>query len=340
MQASIRLHGKVFLQDSSTKNFSIRMRPILVSLISISWLLGISSCHRERSHSHPKAVPVKEAGKLELKLMSFNVRYESADDLGERSWHARIIGVVKMLRSQQPDIFGVQEAQHGQAADLWASMPDYEFYGKGRADGGKAGEYAGIFYRKDRFELDPSEAGTFWLSATPEVPGSMTWGNEFTRVVTWLRLIDRTTGRGFYVYNTHWDHRNQPSREQAARLVAQRIDSRKMKQEPVVLMGDFNSTETNPGLLYLTGKSAMLAGSKQVWKNGLMDTFQYIHASEPDRRTLHFWKGNRDGRLKVDHILVSKNARVLGAAIVSKDRPLVSDHFPVTSRVVFPSKKH
>jgi len=312
------------------------MRFILFSLTLISLLFGNVSCRREQLQSHPRAVPVREDGGLELKLMSFNIRYESPDDVGERSWPARITGIVKMLRQQQPDIFGVQEARHGQAADLWASLPDYEFYGIGREDGKRAGEYAGIFYQKDRFELDPNEAGTFWLSDTPEVAGSKTWGNEFTRVVTWMRLLDRATGRGFYVFNTHWDHRNQPSREQAARLVAQRIDDRKMKHEPVVLMGDFNSTETNPGLLYLTGKGATLAGSKQVWENGLIDTFQLLNSSESNRRTLHFWKGNRDGRLKVDHILVSKNASILEASIVSKDRPLVSDHFPVASWVIFP----
>lgn len=311
------------------------MRKILISLISMVLVLENSSCRRVRSQAQPKAVAVNQAGDLELRLMSFNLRYESPNDLAERSWSSRIIGIVKMLRSNQPDILGVQEAQHGQAADLWASLPDYEFYGIGRDDGKRAGEYAGIFYQEARFEPDCSEAGTFWLSDTPEVPGSMTWGNEFPRVVTWLRLVDRSTGRGFYVFNTHWDHKNQPSRERAARLVGKRIDARRMTQDPVVLMGDFNSTETNPGLLYLTGKSAILAGSQQIWENGLVDTFQLLNATESNRRTLHFWNGNRDGRLKVDHILVSRNARILEATIVSKEKPLVSDHFPVASRVIF-----
>jgi len=299
-------------------------------------LISLSNCRREQVLGHPKAVPVRVDGGLELHLMSFNMRYESEYDLDEHSWYERIIGVVKMLRNQRPDLFGVQEAQHGQAADLWASLPDYQFFGSGRDDGKRAGEYAGIFYRRDRFQADPDEAGSFWLSATPEVPGSKTWGNEFTRVVTWLRLIDRSTGRGFYVFNTHWDHKNQPSREQAALLLAQRIDARKNTREPVVLLGDFNATETNPGLLYLTGKNAILLGTNHVWKMGLKDTFQLLHPAEPNRRTLHFWKGNEDGSLKVDHILVSENARVQEASIVSKDKPLVSDHFPVASRVVFP----
>lgn len=299
---------------------------------------GLASCHREQATAPDKAWPVREDGGLELNLMSFNVRYESTTDLGAKAWRERIIGAVKMLRSQQPDICGVQEAQHGQAADLWASLPDYTYFGVGREDGKRAGEYAGIFYKNARFQVDASEAGTFWLSATPEVPGSKTWGNEYTRIVTWLRLIDRGTGRGFYVFNTHWDHKNQPSREQAALLLARRIDARQHLSEPVVLLGDFNSTEANPGIIYLTGGQAALVGTRHFWKYGLCDTFQTLHASEPNRRTLHFWKGNQDGRLKVDHILVSRNARVVEAMILAEDKPLVSDHFPVAARVIFPAE--
>lgn len=313
------------------------MNRLAWSLWLLLFLISQPNCRREQVLGHPKSVPVSADGGLELRLMSFNIRYESQNNLDEHSWRERITGVVKMLRKQQPDLFGVQEAQHGQAADLWASLPDYQFFGAGRDDGKRAGEYAGIFYRRERFEVDPEESGTFWLSATPEVPGSKTWGNEFTRVVSWLRLLDRATGRGFYVFNTHWDHRNQPSREQAALLIVRRIDTRKHPQEPVVLLGDFNATEANPGLLYLTGKNAILAGTNQVWKDGLKDTFQLLHPGEPNRRTLHFWKGNEDGSLKVDHILVSKNAQVQEATIVSKDKPLVSDHFPVISRVIFPA---
>ncbi len=312
------------------------MKNVTWCLTLIFIIVGGSSSRRKQVLGPPVAVPIRMDGELELKLMSFNIRYESHDDLGARSWRARIVGVVKMLRNEQPDLFGVQEAQHGQVADLWASLPDYEFLGVGRDDGKLAGEYAGIFYRRDRFEADVSEFGYFWLSATPAVAGSKTWGNEFPRMVTWLRLVDRATGRGFYVFNTHWDHRNQPSREQSALLLAQRIDARKNQEEPIVLLGDFNATEANPSVRYLTGEHAFLAGSKRIWKNGLKDSFQVLHSAQRNRRTLHFWQGNEDGFLKVDHILVSANALVQESSIVSKDTPLVSDHFPVASRVIFP----
>jgi endonuclease/exonuclease/phosphatase family metal-dependent hydrolase len=314
------------------------MRFRFLSLCLLPLLVG-SGCRRNRVLEPPKAVAVREDGAVELRLMSFNIRYESPDDHGAHAWKNRIAGATRMIRRLQPDCIGVQEAEHGPVADLWASLPDYEFFGVGRDDGRRAGEYSGIFYRKDRFRADPANCGTFWLSDTPEIPGSRKWGNEIPRVAAWIRLVDLATGRGFYVFNTHWDHKNQASRERAALLMAARIDARKHADEPVAVIGDFNSNEANPGMIYLTGGKTQVAGEERVWANGLLDTYQALHPGEKNRRTLHFWKGSREGAVKVDHILVSRGAEIAESAIVSEDQPVVSDHFPVIARVRFPLEK-
>lgn len=293
-------------------------------ILALCLLCG-ASCRRGRALGPPKAVAVAADGGLALRLMTFNVRYEGAADPGSRAWNRRVIGVVRMIREEAPDVFGVQEALHGQAADLWASLPDYEFFGVGRDDGRRAGEYSGIYYRRDRFERDPADGGTFWLSDTPEQPGSRTWGNTIPRVAAWVHLTDRSTQRGFYVFNTHWDHRHQGSREKAARLIAERIGKRRRAGDPVVLLGDFNAVEANPGLAHLTGPAT-----------GMVDTFRALHPSAAARTTLHLWRGSRAGTLKVDHILVSRGALIRSAAIRDRDQPMVSDHFPVTAEVMFP----
>ena len=312
----------------------MRCRWLLFCLLSIGVVASLG-CRRGRAQGIPKAVPIREDGALELSLLSFNVRYENAGDQDSRAWRQRVVGAVKMIRREQPDVFGVQEALQGQVADLWASLPEYEFSGVGRDDGRRAGEYSGIFYQRDRFQPDETDGGTFWLSDTPQQAGSKNWGNDIPRVAAWVRLLDRETGRGFYVFNTHWDHRNQPSRERAALLIARRIDARKHSGEPVALIGDFNAMESNPGLIYLTGRRVAIAGSEQTWAGGLLDTYQMLHPTEKNRRTLHFWSGRRDG-LKVDHILVGRGAKVEAAEIITQDQPEVSDHFPVISRVTFP----
>lgn len=298
----------------------IMFRIFLIAILALS----ATACRRSRVLGPPKAVAVATDGRLELKLMTFNIRYENDEDAGARAWRQRVIGAVRMIREEAPDVIGVQEARHGQAADLWASLPDYEFFGAGRDDGRRSGEYAGIFFRRDRFEADESDSGTFWLSDTPQQPGSKTWGNGIPRTVTWLRLVDRSSQRGFYVFNTHWDHKHQGSRERSAVLLAQRISRRKLIDRPVVLLGDLNAVEKNPGV-------AVLARDAR-----LIDTFQALHPKEPARTTLHFWRGTRDGLLKVDYIMVSEGAEILSAEIRDHDAPMVSDHFPVTARVVFP----
>jgi endonuclease/exonuclease/phosphatase family metal-dependent hydrolase len=301
-------------------------------------LAGMTGCDRARDLGPPRAVAVRADGALELALTTLNLRYETAEDRGSRGWVRRIPQVVRAVRKLGPDVLGVQEGLHGQVADLWASLPDYEMVGWGRDDGLRRGEYSAIFYRRDRFEADAVDVGMFWLSAKPEVAGSMTWGNGIPRVCTWVRLVDRASGRGFYVFNTHWDHRHQGSRERAARLIAERIDGRRRGDEPVVLMGDFNAVESNPAVAFLAGERVSLAGEEGEWDGGLVDVYQVLNAGERNRRTLHLWSGQRDGYFKIDHILVSRGARVISSGILENQEPMISDHHAVSARVVFPGE--
>lgn len=291
--------------------------------------LGAVACRKQRQLGPQRAVVVEADGALRIRAMTFNVRYENPGDGGERAWRCRLLPVVRMIRSERPDVIGIQEAVHGQVADLWASLPDYEFIGSGRDDGGRAGEYTGIFYVRARFEPDPQEGGVFWLSDTPERAGSATWGNTIPRMVTWRRFTDRASGRAFTLYNTHWDHRHQGSRDEAARLIRRHIALRGQASGPVILLGDFNAIESNPALRFLTtgGDGFPLR---------LVDTFEAVHPDERRRTTLHFWKNTRMGALKVDHILVSEGVKILDAKIRDGDNPMVSDHFPVLAEFEFP----
>ena len=79
-----------------------------------------------------------------------------------------------MIERNQCDVIGLQEALRFQIDAIREALPVYAEIGVGREDGKTKGEYSGILYRTDRLLL--AEAGTFWLSDTPEVPGSMTWG--------------------------------------------------------------------------------------------------------------------------------------------------------------------
>lgn len=303
-------------------------------LLVMMTVAGVVSCRRGGGVSGgevvPRAVEVSEDGRMELRLMSFNVRYEEPRETDWRGWGNRIDRVVGVITRLNPDLLGAQEVLYGQAADLRASLTRYGFEGVAREDGKKAGEFAPLFYRKDRFER--LDGGTFWLSDTPERVGSATWGNQYPRVATWLKLVDRVSGRRVLVMNTHWDHRNQASRERSAALIAMRLDALREEGQEVVLLGDFNATEGNPAVDYLGGKEVRLSGlGVKRWGEGLVDTYQRIHPEVRNRRTLHFWQGHRDGWAKVDHVLVSRGAVVKDAGIwmAESREKQPSDHFPV-----------
>lgn len=297
-------------------------------------ILLLAGCGEEAEP--PRAMVARDDGVLDLTLCTFNIRRADPPDEGMRAWSERVVRVVRALRSIDPGVFGVQEAQHVQAADLRASLTDYAFHGVGRDDGGRAGEYAGIFWKRERFEADPADRGTFWLSDTPDEAGSKSWGNSVVRAAGWVRLVDRASGRGFYVFNTHFDHRDQRSRELGARLIAGRIDARRRGDEPVVLLGDFNATHRNPAIEFLTGGRAMLDGERAgPWAGGLVDVFGTLRPESRDLGTLHFWRSDGGPPWRVDHILVGTGAELVDAGVHREGARELwpSDHHPVWVRV-------
>lgn len=254
-----------------------------------------------------------------LDVMSFNIRYGTAAD-GENRWDARRAMLFDVLREQDADIAGLQEALAFQIDEIVAAAPAYAVVGAGRDDAARKGEYAAILYRRDRFHV--AQAGTFWFSDTPEAVASTSWGNRITRICTWARFIDRG-GSAFWVYNVHLDHESQPSREQSTAVLRARIDARPFSSEPVIVTGDFNAGESNPVL------AAMTAGGAFV------DTFRVLHPTERSVGTsTGFTYGRIDGD-KIDYIFVQPATKVLRAAILRNSRGgrYPSDHFPVTARV-------
>jgi endonuclease/exonuclease/phosphatase family metal-dependent hydrolase len=171
----------------------------------------------------------------ELLIATYNLRV--AVDGPPNDWAHRRLRLQALLDRYRPDLIGTQEGLYSQIKDLAADQPAYDWIGLGR-EGGSRGEFMAIFYRRDRFE--PLEYDHFWLSDTPDVIASSTWGNEVRRMVTWAKFRDRTTGREFYFWNTHLDHAVQVAREKSAELIRQRIGLL-APGTSLFLVGDFNS---------------------------------------------------------------------------------------------------
>ncbi|QDU70213.1 endonuclease/exonuclease/phosphatase family protein [Mucisphaera calidilacus] len=174
--------------------------------------------------------------------MTFNIRFGTAKD-GEHAWPHRRAAVIGMIRRHDPDVLGVQEALAFQVDELQAALPAYWFWGVGRDDGERGGEFCGLFLRADRFVS--VDRGHLWLSETPEVVASVGWDASMTRMLSWVLVEDRVAGQQLVVANTHFDHRGPVSRLEAARLIRNRM-AMVPDAIPLVLLGDFNAGEGSP----------------------------------------------------------------------------------------------
>ncbi len=252
-----------------------------------------------------------------LCVMTFNLRYASPKP--PNSWPERRPVMRDCVRRVAPDIFGTQEGLYGQLKDLAADLPEYEWLGLGR-DGGSRGEFMAIFYRKDRFE--PVVYDHFWLSDTPEVVASTTWGNTNRRMVTWVRFKDRASGREFYFWNTHLDHQIQGAREKGAQLIRRRVEALKTDL-PVFLVGDFNAIgHDNPAYDILVNPETF-ADTWYAAKTRVNEASNSFHDYKP---------AGQEGK-RIDWILLKGKATVEKTEIVTfhQGAQYPSDHFPVAA---------
>lgn len=255
-----------------------------------------------------------------LRVMTFNVRLPMASDGPER-WEARRDLFVKTIREQHPDVFGTQELYQEQGDYVVAKLPAYKWFGMGRK-GDEGDEHMGVFYRTD--ELRVLDSGNFWLSDTPDVPGSDTWGTPFPRMVTWARFQRKSDGRTFVFFNTHLPYREQDdaAREKGVAVILERI-AKLPADEPFVLTGDFNTTPDSKVHAMLTQhlEDAWLAAPRR---------------SGPEK-TFHDFTGNPDRR--IDWILVRGFSVQDVRTVTTHEGSLYpSDHFPVVADLQWPSR--
>lgn len=171
-----------------------------------------------------------------IRVMSYNIRLDTPQD-SVNQWPKRDHKVYALIKKYDPDLIGLQEVLHHQLMDLLKNLPAYRYIGVGRDDGKTKGEYSAILYKKDRFKA--SNQNTFWLSETPDVPGSKSWDAAITRVASWGTFKDLKSTKEFLMINTHFDHIGKEARKNSAALLKQKA-SEIAKDFPLIITGDFN----------------------------------------------------------------------------------------------------
>lgn len=254
-----------------------------------------------------------------LSVMTFNMRYDNPED-GQNNWRFRRERIAGVIKAQEVDVLGTQELLSNQFNDQSGLLTGYQGVGVGRLDGAESGEYCAVFFRKDRFTL--LDSGTFWLSETPEVVGSLGWDGACERIATWVVLRDRD-GRELFFIDTHLDHVGQVARDEGVSLLMKRIETLSGGR-PVILTGDFNS---EPG-------SSVVA---HVQKDGVLRDAKAIAAqrSGTDWSFSDFGQIPEAERPLLDYIFVSGDIEAVRYEVLPDifDGGYVSDHAPVMAVV-------
>jgi endonuclease/exonuclease/phosphatase family metal-dependent hydrolase len=185
-----------------------------------------------------------------------------------------------------------------------------------------------VWYRRDRFE--PMAYDHFWLSDTPEVVGSSTWGNSNRRMVTWVRFRERGAGREFYFWDTHLDHEIELARQKAASLIVERV-CKVRDGLPLLLAGDFNTAAGNSRAYEILTKDG---GFSDLWALAGRRSNERLN-------TFHNYGKPLEEGTRIDWLLARGPVAVEKAEIITyaENGQAPSDHFPVAAWLTLPPVK-
>ena len=263
------------------------------------------------------------ARKCKLNVMSFNMLFEHVKPAQEeRQWVNRLPNAVEFFSQYRPDVVGTQELQTFQVREFVAQS-GYGWVGgslsRGNREGDKS-ENEAIFYRKDKLEV--LDEGNIWFSETPDKPGSFSWGMKYPRMCTWAKFRERSSGKVFYVLNSHFyvDADKEDARLEAARIVMDKVREA-LKDAPVICTGDFNGLVENASIQYLLRDGV------------LKDARVMVKKPEGPEGSFHGFRRNFVPSRRIDHIFVSDNVKVKSYRIIDdqiKTYRYISDHLPVS----------
>lgn len=241
----------------------------------------------------------------DVHVMTFNVRRRTGAFPGSPDrWEGREPLVRRLLRAEQPTLLGVQEALADQVDAIADALgPRYRWVGRGRsATGGD--EHCAIFYDMERLEL------TAWrqqaLSATPDLPGSRSFGNLTRRILVSAEFTDTATGARVLAFNTHLDHLSWRSRLASAAMILDLVQQAESAEPDAmtVVTGDVNAAPDSA----LHGRLTAQGVLRDAWEV----------ASErltPHWGTFSNYRPPRRGGRRIDLILVGRSVDVRSAGI-------------------------
>lgn len=174
-----------------------------------------------------------------MKFVTFNIRCDFGQD-GNNNFSYRKPLILRKIEQEKPDIICFQEVLPHVAVWLKENLAGYYVIGCGRSSKLRD-EQTAIAYRAERMNLIRMD--TYWLSETPDVPGSRYPDQSpCPRTCTEALFEDMQEEKVFRVANTHLDHEGQLARRLGLEQILGRVGGDSLFGDaPMILTGDFNA---------------------------------------------------------------------------------------------------
>ena len=274
------------------------------------------AAERAKAETAVLTAPRSDWAEREIRIATYNIQYPI------ENWPVRCVeGVVPLIDEYKFDVFGVQEPYMPQIEDMMKHLgDDYAWVGENVTgdNSDRTHHFNPVFYRKERVEM--LDFDSVWFSDAIGTPG---YGARSSRMMTWVKFRDKLTGKIFFVFNGHYDHRGYEAKMNASYVVLDLV--RHISQGlPAFVTADYNSDEKSKPYAILQ-ESPLLEDTMLAVENPVNAQYQSHAGYKPVQ--------NKPANgMHIDHVFYTPNTvRINHWELIIKDYngKWGSDHLPI-----------
>lgn len=256
---------------------------------------------------------------MEFVLSSCNIRYAADDE--NNQWSSRLPLLADTLRRAAPKVLGTQEGWEWQLRELEEQLPGYRIAADHRY-WMEERMYPSLFVSED---VTVNRSGDTWLSETPDLPGSRSFGSLYPRLMSWAEVALPSTPP-FLCANLHLDHQSSRTRVRQIEVALNSLSELLEPGTPLCLMGDFNDPP---------GGAVARAIVKASPSLGLHLNDPWKSLDLPEISSYHGYGTAEENWSRIDWILLSDHFACQSIELNRAAQPPLypSDHYPVMAKV-------